>query len=895
MRVAGRSEVLRDATGAINAGRSVLLYGPSGIGKSVITNAIADQLSASGTTVLRTAPAEVEASLPHVVLVDLFAGQLSQVRGLPAHLREALEVALLRAPAPAKPRDALTVRIAVLELLRRLGVERPVTLVIDDAQWVDEASAEVLTFVARRLGDAGVTVLTAERVAEGDPRAHHLCPGEVQAIAVAPLNYRATAKVLAQQGLSPSTVRRIHAASGGNPLVAVELGRALSKQDKHLEDHEPLPVPGRLRSLLSAHLTGLDATAREALLLAAAVARPAVGSLGLSAQDFDAAVRAQIVAVGTDGSVTFRHPLLRELVYADATVCERRSAHAKLVSIVDDTAERVRHLVLGSAEPDEATAALADAAASDAAARGAFAGAAALSRLAAQHTPVGSRNGTAARLLAAARYAHAAGHVVETREAATAALAAGGTAEIRVEARLLLIDAAGQDLTGVAGHLADAERDAAGDPGLEAKVACYAATFAYFERRYADADAESQRAEKLARVAGDTDQIISAVGMQATMALTLGREDADELHASAYRLAEGRPVTSATVDARQSWAMTALFQGDINTARYEIQRLESDVRDLGLVRDLMTVLISCAAIYVRSGYGDDALRAATECERLFTDAGGSPAVGLVVAAAAHWCAGSAESAIDFASRAIAACEEIGDTEWLEVSYAVLGQGLLLSGDARAAVIAFNRAAELEAAARSGDPAVIPWHADHVEALVHAGELEAATVAFTEVRRRVSRFKRPVVRLGLERSCALHRAASGDPAGAAEALRAAIEKNPSYPLDVARAYLTLGQLERRARRRAAARIAFQEAISRFTQIGAHAWLPTAQQELDKLDKGSGQLSETEQQIVQFVRSGATNREIATAMYLSVKAVEAYLSRLYRRFSVRNRTDLLRILS
>ncbi|BCJ78130.1 transcriptional regulator [Catellatospora sp. IY07-71] len=897
MRVAGRSEVLRDATGALVAGRSVLLHGPSGIGKSVVAGAVAAHLAASGVTVLRTTPAEVEASLPHVVLVDLFADQLSRVRGLPTHLREALEVALLRAPAQATPRDALTIRIAVLELLRRLAGDGPVTMLIDDAQWVDEASAEVLAFAARRLGDARVTVLATERVSDGEPLTRQLCPGDTRVIAVEPLGYRGIATVLAGQGLSPSIVRRIHKASGGNPLVAVELGNALSRRDETLEDHDPLPVPGRLRSLLSDHLTGLSESTRETLLLAAAVARPSLGMLGLPVDAFDEAEQAQVIAVNGDGSVVFRHPLLRELVYADATAAQRRTAHALLMSIVEDPVERVLHLALGSAGPDEGTAALADAAAADAAARGAFASAAALSRLAAQRTPIPAGDAAARRLLAAARYADAAGQVARAREAATAALKAGQTADVRVSARLLLVDAAGQDLHGVGELLAEAGRDAVGDPRLEAQVACYAATLAYFERRYDDADAESHRAEKLARVAGDTDQIIRAIGMQATMALTMGRDDGDDLHAGAYQLAEGRPVTTATIEARQSWAMTALFRGDLRTAREEIRQLESDVRDLGLMRDLMSVLISCSAIYARSGYGAEALKTARECERLFTDAGASPAIGLTVAAGAEWCAGSAAAAISLARKAIAACEAIGDTEWLEVSCAILGQALLLSGDAPAAVMAFNRAASLEAAARSGDPAIIPWHADHVEALVHADELEAATAAFTEVRRRVSRFKRPVVRLGLERSCALHRAAGGDPAGAAEALRNAIATygEISYPIDVARAYLILGQLERRARRRAAARVAFGEAIARFSAIGALAWLPCAQHELDKLNKGSGTLSETERQVVHLVRSGATNREIAASMYLSVKAVEAHLSRLYRRYNVRNRTDLLRILA
>jgi DNA-binding CsgD family transcriptional regulator len=858
--------------------------------------------------VLRAAPAEVETSLPYLVLVDLFVDVLPHARGLPAHLREALEVALLRIPGGTKPRDGLTVRIAVLELLRRISADAPVLLIIDDIQWADEASADVLAFAARRLGEAPVTMLAAERVAEGDPIAARLCPGPVEALPVEPLGYTGIASLLAEKpgrALPTTLVRRILTASGGNPLFAVELGKALERCGTVLADHEPLPVPDRLRTLLAERLAELDSATRWTLLLAAAMARPTTGALSrcgaLPEDGLDAAERAQIVVVAAGGAVTFCHPLLREIVYADATAGQRRAAHASVATVVDDPVERTRHFALGSPAPDEATAVLADTAAAHAANRGALGSAAALARLAAERTPPTDTSSTAARLLDAARYADTAGHVAEARESATAALALGGTASVRVAARLLLIDLAGQDLTGVGAQLAAAEEDAAGEVALEAQIALYRATLAYFERRHADADADAQRAEKLAHLAEDVDLVIRALGMQATMALTLGRADADELHASAYRLADGRPVNAATIEARQSWAMTALFRGDAKTAFDEITRLEADVRDRGLVRDLMSVLISSAAICVRTGSGAAGLRAGRECARLFVDAGCSPGVGLVVAAAAEWCAGTVEAAHDLAARAIAACEAIGDHEWLEVACAVQGQALLLAGDSTAAVAVFARAAELEAAARSGDPAIIPWHADHIEALVAAGQLDAASGRFMEVRQRVTRFKRPVIRLGLERSCALHRAAKGDPAGAAEALRAAIEQyaGHSYPLDIARAVLTLGQLERRARRRAAARAAFVEAAERFVAIEADAWLTVARGELDRLENGvrprAGALSETERRIVDLVRSGATNREISAAMYLSVKAVEAHLSRLYRRFGVRNRTDLLRALA
>src|SRR5262249_50046895 len=142
-------------------------------------------------------------------------------------------------------------------------------------------------------------------------------------------------------------------------------------------------------------------------------------------------------------------------------------------------------------------------------------------------------------------------------------------------------------------------------------------------------------------------------------------------------------------------------------------------------RDLMSVLISSAAVHGRAGYGQAALAKGHECARLFTDAGSAPGVGLIVAAGAEWCAGSVDAALGLAAEARQVCESIGDDEWLEVACAIRGQILVLAGRSADAVVTFNRAAELEAIARTGDPAIIPWHADHIEALALTEDLDAA--------------------------------------------------------------------------------------------------------------------------------------------------------------------------
>jgi DNA-binding CsgD family transcriptional regulator len=165
----------------------------------------------------------------------------------------------------------------------------------------------------------------------------------------------------------------------------------------------------------------------------------------------------------------------------------------------------------------------------------------------------------------------------------------------------------------------------------------------------------------------------------------------------------------------------------------------------------------------------------------------------------------------------------------------------------------------------------------------------------DIRGQARRLGRHVVELGLDRAGAVLAAAQSDPRAAAEGLAAALSTwvaHP-YPLEVARAWQALGTLERRAHRRGAAREALGEAINRYATAGAAPWRAAAEAELARLDGvRGGTLTETERRIVELVRSGATNREIARTTFLSIKAVEANLTRLYRRFGVRGRDQLAR---
>ncbi len=188
-----------------------------------------------------------------------------------------------------------------------------------------------------------------------------------------------------------------------------------------------------------------------------------------------------------------------------------------------------------------------------------------------------------------------------------------------------------------------------------------------------------------------------------------------------------------------------------------------------------------------------------------------------------------------------------------------------------------------------DPSLFLVDADLAEALALSGRPADAAATLADARDRATRLGRDVVRLGLHRAEA-HLTALTDPRRAADTLRAQLPTTHPYPLELARALLSLGTLERRARRRAAARAALQDAQARYAAAGCLPWLRHTEAALASLDALEADPTPTQQQILALIRAGATNREIAATLHLSVKAVEANLTRLFRQYGVRGRAEL-----
>ncbi|MFD4791147.1 AAA family ATPase [Streptomyces sp. NPDC058459] len=914
----GRGELLGAAWAELTVRPGVLFHGPMGIGKSVLVAALMTSWAAQDRpagTVLHCSPAREDAGLPFVGLVDLFARvPESRLEALAPGPRTALRAALLRAGEPADDHGRLALRVAVLEVLRTLAAGGPVLLVVDGLQWLDEPSAEVLAFAVRRVAGLGVRMVAAERVADGEqPERLRCCPPGTVEVAVPPLADGEVAD-LVRAGFGadppPAVLRAIQDAARGNPWYARELAWEARRDGGPVGFGRALPVSRRLRTLLLDQVRTLPEPARHTLLVTSAAARPSLTLLraaGLRdpAADLAEAERLGVAAADAGGTIRFRHPMLRAAVYADATEHGRRQAHALLAPAVTEPVEHARHLALATPHEDEATARTLMSAAEHARRHGAPDTAFELAGFAARRTPGDRAADRAERLLAAAEYACDAGQLEEAGQAAGAVLAESGSARQRVRARLILLRNAGQALEGTHSLIEEGLRDADGDPETEAWLHHWAAVRGLLCGELAEAARHARRAARQAARAHDTD---TRIGALATLARV--RSLAGEPAAADAALEEALALVGGAGAGPESWglirmrAILALDSDRVTEAQVEVARLLAEIGEFAGVEEVMATLVALTRIQVRSGHCREALRTAARCSRASDETGLQAAPALYAAALAATAGGTADEARHLAEQAVRASEADGDRLFLLRALGVLGQAELLAGDPRgaaAAVEALQRVRELGEAMSAADPPLLHWYSDLAEALVVLGESEAAGAVIGEARTRLSADEPGSVLAALERAEGLREAGLGRAKEGAVRLRTAVDRLRRLPLPVelVRTLIALGAVERRSRHRAAARTALGEALETATRIGAAPLAARARDELARLeagersgDSGAGrpELTPTEARIAGLVGGGATNREVAAELFISVKTVEGALSRVYRKFGVHSRTAL-----
>ena len=291
-RVLGRerelAEIDRFVAAAPGGPRALVLEGSAGIGKTTLWEAGIGTADAAGIRVLDSRAAEGEATLSYSGLGDLFDPVFDEAgTGLPEPQRRALDAALLRADDAVPVPDRRAISLGALGVVRTLAARSPVLIALDDVQWLDTSTSNVMAFVLRRLADEPVRIIASHRHGAGTPSgrlelAEAIGRDRVDRITVGPLDEEATGRMLrARLGadLSRPVILRIHSVSQGNPLFALEIGRAIAGQDTPQLSGEQFPVPEDLRRLLTARVGALPAAAEQPLLAIACLTHPTVDTV----------------------------------------------------------------------------------------------------------------------------------------------------------------------------------------------------------------------------------------------------------------------------------------------------------------------------------------------------------------------------------------------------------------------------------------------------------------------------------------------------------------------------------------------------------------------------------------------------------------------------------------
>jgi DNA-binding CsgD family transcriptional regulator len=461
---------------------------------------------------------------------------------------------------------------------------------------------------------------------------------------------------------------------------------------------------------------------------------------------------------------------------------------------------------------------------------------------------------------------------------------------------------AGQGLEELGHVIQEGFADAAGLPALEASLREWASARELIAGRLKPAALEARLAVDLAATANDADSELDTLTNLATIEVYLGEPAAATSLARALEVAHVRGLTGVRIwETLRLSAYLDMFAGRYTTAEQQIMTAMADHEEQAGLEELANMLLTLVDIRVRSGDGDGALAAARRALTLTEDTGRAHSPVYYSASMAESIAGLAERAVTLAERGLKAARQDCDLVWEMRCLGALGRIHLLNDEHSKAREALGEARTIELNIGIGDPAMGFFHADLVEAMAGTGEINAAWRIVEEITALAHRLGRTSVLACLQRAIGVLHLASGQFAEAAAALHAATAQleNAAQPLERIRGLLILSDLEHRRRRQAASRDALSAAHQLCIDAGATAWLPRIEQRIlrsgEVVPGRAAHLAPAELRIAALAGSGATNREIAATLYLSVKTVEATLSRVYRKLEVRSRTQLAKMMA
>jgi DNA-binding CsgD family transcriptional regulator len=908
VRTAEWHQVREFAASAWTQPAALVIAGEAGAGKSTLWRAGAATAADAGHRLLRSEPSAAEADLPFAALSDLLTDVLPDVgRQIPDPQREALEVALLLRPAGPEPPTARAVGLAVLAALRGLTAAGPVLVAIDDVQWVDEASLEALTFAFRRADSGPLGLLVAARTeAPADPlTAVSPPPPEgwcdlvtavpADTIDLAPLDQWQVQRLLPRT-VSSGQARTVARQSRGNPFWALQIAASLQAANT--------PVPPLARTLTERLARSLSADGGEALAVVAGAGRitvadavAALNQLKDPAAALDEAVLAGVV-VETGDRLAPTHPLIGAAAIEALPPGRRQRLYRQLASTAGSP-ERYAHfaaLAAGPA-PDAAVADALDAATASAHGRAGNAEAAQFAAQAVAFTPGPDQEALVRRRIRAGELLFLAGDLCRSLEYLEALDLRELTIADLERALPLLVDNTETvyDAGAANAIIARAVAEAGPDPHHRALVLALASDTAYgIPGRRRDLAAEAIRNAEAAGPAADA--ALHRALLNLLMAKVLAGDGLDtELLERAEHLESRVPVARLYDAADLERGLWSRYVEKLDTARAALQRCIARAREAGDDYALFTFLSYLAATEELAGdyQAARAAVAASDAAATWHDWPLSPwhvepRCELLIVS------GDLDSAVSVADQHLR--DRDGAAPAL-IRALIWGRVSSWRGDAAGAARYLEAAAQHADELEFADPAVRQW-LDPVLAEAYVAEERPGDALRISARLRETgeRLRRPALVGAASRIDALAAAQAGDLDAAAESARAAVAAHETAPLrvELARSLLALGQIERRLKARKQSRGALARAQALAREMGHKPLQAQIDRELPRVAaaRSGHDLTATEQRVAELIAAGATNRDAAAALFVSVRTVETHVAAIYRKLGVRTRAELAR---
>ena len=875
----------------------LVIHGEAGIGKSALLRYAARQ--ASGFRVAEVSGVEAEMELPFAGIHQLCATMLDRLDALPAPQRDALGVALGLAAGEVPER--FLVGLAVLSLLAAVAEERPLLCLVEDAQWLDGASSQILGLVARRVRAESVAIVVAVR----EPAAEHNFRGlpELRLEGLPEPDARTLLRGVVTGRLDGRVRDRLVAESGGNPLALLELPGRMTAAE--LAGGFEFPAAGELPAHIEDHYLEHvgelpEATQRLMLLAAAeplgdaALVLRAGRTLGIETVALAPAEAAGLLEIGA--RVRFRHPLVRSAVYRAAPIDSRQRVHEALAEVSDpesDADRRTWHRALAARGPDEDVASELERSADRAQARGGAAATAAFLDRAVALTPDPARRRE--RALAAAQASLAAGALPAAR--GLLAMAGAGPLEEHqraqidlVRAQLAFVSSRGTDATPLL--LAAARRLEPLDISVARETYVDAFSAAMFGARLNGAVGMAEVAEAARaapRPAGAEPTTADGL-LDALVAL------ADDYGSAIPRCREAVQRLSgekASAKERLRWlwqgCVVALEIWDDEHAGSLSQSSVEIARETGTLSELALALSARAPILVLCGDLVAAAAAVSETESVEEATGirAAPYGALILWA---W-RGRPPETTELIERTGREAEARGEGIGLAISAyarAVLCNGLGRYEEALAAAVTASEHREVV-----GEN----WGlSELIEPATRCGRIDIATDAMNRLVVK-TQAARTDWALGIEARARALLAQGGD---AERWFRTAIERfgRTRVRAELARTHLLYGERLRREGRRVAARAELNIAHELFTSMGMDAFadraggelLATGERARRRTATTRDDLTAQERQIAQLARDGLTNAEIGARLFLSRRTVEWHLRHVFSKLDIQSRRQL-----